>query len=79
MGQSGGEIIATTAVFTFLELSFVGLRLCARPITRGKGEGMGIDDALASLAAVRDGVKNASSAEKCLTAHSFYLLSVWQY
>lgn len=79
MGQSSGEIIAITAVFTFLELSFVGLRLCARHITREKGEGMGIDDVLASLAAVRDGIKNANSAEKCLTAHSFYLLSAWQY
>lgn len=79
MGQSSGEVIAITAVFTFLELSFVGLRLCARRITRGKGEGMGIDDVLASLAAVSDDVKNFDSAENCLTAHSFYILSAWQY
>ena len=61
MGQSSGEVIAITAVFTFLELFFVGLRLCARRITRGKGEGMGIDDVLASLAAVSNDVKDADS------------------
>ena len=52
MGQSSGEIIAITAVFTFLELFFVGLRLWARRITREKGKEFGVDDALASLAAV---------------------------
>lgn len=79
MGQSSGEVIAITAVFTFLELFFVGLRLCARRITRGTGKGMGIDDVLASLAAVSDDIKNTNSAEISLTAHSFYMLSAWQY
>lgn len=62
MGQSSGEVIAITAVFTFLELFFVGLRICARRITRGNGEGMGIDDILASLAAVSNDIEDADSA-----------------
>ena len=62
MGQSSGEVMAITAVFTFLELFFLGLRLCARRITRAKGEGMGIDDVLASLAAVSNDIKDADGA-----------------
>ena len=62
MGQSSGEVIAITAVFTFLELFFIGLRLCARRITRANGEGMGVDDILASLAAVSNDIKDAGSA-----------------
>ena len=54
MVQSSGEIIAITAVFTFLELFFVGLRLWARCTASGKGKGFGIDDVLASLAAVSE-------------------------
>ncbi len=51
MGQSSGEVIAITIVFTIVQLSFSGLRLWARRITGVKGGGMGIDDALAFLAA----------------------------
>lgn len=52
MGQSSGEVIAITVVFTALELSSVGLRLWARRITGAKGGGMGLDDIFAVLAAV---------------------------
>ena len=52
MGQSSGEIIAISVIFTVLELFFVGLRLWARRITRANGGGIGTDDVLALLAAV---------------------------
>lgn len=66
MGQSSGEIIAIAAVFTFLELFFVALRLWARRITVEKGKGFGIDDVLASLAAVSGNVKDTDDAEYIL-------------
>lgn len=56
MAQSSGEVIALTAVFTFLALLFVGLRIKARQVRK---LALAIDDILILLAAVCQQIENS--------------------
>lgn len=57
MVQSSGEVIALTAVFTFLALFFVGLRIWAR---QTRHLALETDDILILLAAVCHQIGNST-------------------